>query len=380
MSLTALAPRGAQRARLAELAAEQDLRAVVICSYQGVSYFARTHIITQVSVPDRLEFLIVFADGRSTLLVCNLETSMVRSQTDVDDVREYVEFVDVPARALVDLLRAEGVTSGRVGIEARRLHAEAYDELRGSLGDVELVPLDDAVERLQSVKTALEVEQLGYGAQATLDAVVWSAERAVAGTSELAYCADVLSRMMVAGGVPSFIVFGSGERALQAHAEAVDQPFREGDIWRIDVGARFFDTINSDLARTGVVGEPSARQEEVLAALRATQDAGFAAIEPGRPARDVFVAVKDEFARQGLPFFMPHIGHGLGVGLHEFPMLEPANDAPLEVGMVLNVEPMVRIDDHGECYHTEDLVVVTEDGYRLLTEPQSALIRIGTER
>jgi Xaa-Pro dipeptidase len=376
MGTTGTASRATQRARLAELVAGEGLRAAVISSYQALSYFARTHIMTQVSLPDRLEFLVVFDDGRSTLLVCDLEASMVRSQSDVEDVREYVEFAEVPARALADLLKREGITSGRIGIEARRLHAEAFSELSAALPDVEAVPIDDAVERLQSIKEPDEVEQLRYGAQATLDAVTRSAAGAGPGTSELAFCADVLQQMMVAGGVPSFIVFGAGERALQAHAEALDQPLRAGDIWRIDVGARFFDVINSDLARTGVVGEPSSRQEEILLALRATQDAGFAVIEPGRPAGDVFRAVRDEFGRQGLPFFMPHIGHGLGIGLHEFPILEPGNGAPLEPGMVLNVEPMVRVDDHGECYHTEDLALVTEDGFRLLTQPQDALIRM----
>jgi Xaa-Pro aminopeptidase len=149
-----------------------------------------------------------------------------------------------------------------------------------------------------------------------------------------------------------------------------------GVLWRIDYGARFEGGINSDLARTGVIGAAGAEQEATLKALRATQDAGFHAIEPGRPAKDVFFAVRDEFKRQGMPFVMPHVGHGMGIGLHEYPMLEPGNDTPLEVGMVLNVEPMALITSRGEGYHTEDLAVVTENGPRLLTPPQERLLII----
>jgi Xaa-Pro dipeptidase len=367
----------ARRARMASVIADNDLRAAVASSYQAVSYFGGTHILTQVAVPDRLEFCVMFDDGDATLVICSLETSMVRTQTDIPDIYEYTEFADVPAGALVALLRDRGVTSGRVGIEARRLHAEAYQHIRGALPDVDLVPIDDAVEAAQMVKSEDEIEMLRYGAQSTLDAVLAAAGETQIGDSELDMCGDIASRLMKSGGLLSFMVFGAGERALGAHAEAVDRPLVEGDIWRIDLGARFFDVINSDLARTGIVGEPSSRQEETLHALRATQDAGFNAIEPGRPASEIFAAVKNEFAKQGLPFFMPHIGHGLGIGLHEFPMLEPKNDTPLEVGMVLNIEPMVRVDDHGECYHSEDLAVVTPTGHRLLTKPQSDLIRIG---
>ena len=134
--------------------------------------------------------------------------------------------------------------------------------------------------------------------------------------------------------------------------------------------------INSDLARTGVIGNPSQEQRDTLKALRATQDAGFNAIEPGRPAKDIFNAVSNEFKRQGLPFGMPHVGHGMGIGLHEFPMLEPGNDIRLQAGMVLNVEPMVVLQNRKEAYHTEDLAEVTASGLRLLTPPQHELLQV----
>ena len=366
-----------RRARLDAIIEAHDLDAAVICSYQGVSYFAATHIMTQVSVPDRLEFLIERRGGLGTLLLCSIETSMVRSQSDIDDIREYTEFADDPAASLADLIRDLGVGEGRIGVELRRLPVASADAIRSALPQVELVAIDDDVEVAQSVKDADEIAALQRGAQATLDAVLGAAADARAGMTEIEFCGEVYKRLAIAGGVPEFLVFATGERALQAHAEAVDAPFESGSIWRIDLGARFDSVINSDLARTGVVGEAVSEQEEMLAAVRATQDAGFAVIEPGRPAREVFEAVKAEFGRQGLDFWMPHVGHGLGIGLHEFPLLEPRNDTPLEVGMVLNVEPMARIDRRQECYHTEDLAVVTEDGHRLLTEPQSSLIRIG---
>lgn len=364
-------------ARLDAIIEARNLDAVVMCSYQAVSYFGGTHIMTQVSVPDRLEFLVERPGGRATLLVCNIETSMVRSQSDIDDLREYVEFADDPAASLAALLCDLGLDSGRVGVELRRLPVAAADALRGGAPDVQLVGIDDDVEIAQGVKDADEVILLERAAQATLAAIVTAAGEARNKTTELEFCGSVYAKLAAAGGVPAFLVFASGERSLQTHAEAIDAPFRPGAIWRIDVGARFNSVLNSDVARTGVVGEPVPEQEELLAALRATQDAGFAVIEPGRPSREVFEAVKAEFGRQGLDFWMPHVGHGLGIGLHEFPLLEPRNDAALEVGMVLNLEPMARIDSRKECYHTEDLAVVTEDGCRLLTEPQETLIRMG---
>jgi len=366
-----------QRARLSSLMESLGLDAVVLSSYQAVSYFAGTHIMTQVSLPDRLEFFVLFGDGSPALLLCSIETGMAKTQTDIDEIAEYTEFVDVPAEAAAKLLAQRGVTSGRIGFEARRLHSEAQADLRRVLPDVELVGIDDALEQLQSVKTPSEIDMLRFAAESTLAAVLGAAASAKPGDTELSVCAEITSRLMGAGGIYNFMVFGSGGRAIGAHVEATDQPLREGAIWRIDLGARFFETINSDLARVGVVGEPSSRQEEVVSALHAIQHAGYEAMEPGRPACDVFFAVKNEYQRQRMPFSMPHVGHGLGIGLHEAPILEPGNRTPLAAGMVLNVEPMVILPDEGECYHTEDLAVVTPEGYELLTPPQEALIRIG---
>ena len=66
----------------------------------------------------------------------------------------------------------------------------------------------------------------------------------------------------------------------------------------------------------------------------------------------------------------------MGIAVHEFPMLQPRCDIPLQVGMVLNIEPMVVREDRKEAYHTEDLAEVTKDGPRLLTKPQETLLRV----
>src|SRR5262249_37286651 len=283
---------------------------------------------------------------------------------------------DVPIIAFADLLKERGLVKGRIGYESTRLHAQAYLDLRRVLPDIELVPVDHPVEAVQSVKTPTEIEQLRYAAQTTLEAVLDAAAKAKPGDSELSVSANISHQITSNGGIYAFMVFSSGARALGAHPEASRQPLEEGTIWRVDLGGRFFEFMHSDLARTGVVGEANTRQQEIMAALHAIQHAGFEAIAPGRAAKDVFNAVDSEFKRQGLPFSMPHVGHGLGIGLHEPPILEPKNDTPLEPGMVINVEPMVKLEDQGECYHTEDLALVTEDGYELLTKPQEELIPI----
>lgn len=363
-------------ARLHRIIEQRNLDAVVVSSYQNVSYFGGTHVMTQVTIPDRLAFLVVPKAQPSSLIVCGIETRQVRTQTDIEEVRDYVEFAEDPSEVLARFLREKGLAGRSVGIDARRLPHNTAEVLREHLGATVLVSIDDDIELAQSVKELDEIVVLEQGAQATLAALEEAISELPSGSTENDLRTGVFLKLMQKGGSPLFLVLASGPRTMQAHAESSDTAFQPGLIWRIDFGARFQEAINSDLARTGVVGDPSQEQEATLRALRATQDAGFRSIEPGRPAKDVFNAVKDEFKRQGIPFGMPHVGHGMGIGLHEFPMLEPGNDTAIEVGMVLNIEPMAVLEDRQEAYHTEDLAEVTKDGYRLLTPPQQELLRI----
>ena len=369
--------RAAQRTALNVSLRDKELRGIALNSYQAVSYFAGTNILTQVSLPDRLAFCVCFDDGSAAMIVCDIEASMVRTQTDIADILEFVEFVDDPTETLAKVLIDRGVTSGRIGVESRRLPARSAGILARALPGVEIVEIDDPVEEAQTVKSGDEISMLQAAGQRTLDAVLAGVAATEAGQTEQELCARIGSSMYTSGGMPVFTFFGTAERALGAHVEPIDRRLVEGELWRIDLGGRFYGLMNSDLARTGVVNEPVDEQESILQDLLACQAAGFAVLEPGRPASDVFYAVAAEFGRRGMKFTMPHVGHGIGIGLHEFPILHPGNHAPLQAGMVLNVEPMFKSAARRECYHVEDLAVVTEDGFRLLTQPQSSLLRIG---
>ena len=377
MSVTAKPARTAPKlARLQDVIERRNIDAIVVCSYQNVSYFAGTYLMTQVSLPDRLAFLVVPRKAAPTLIVCGIEKRQVLTQTDISDVRDYVEFAENPTAILADVLQDRKLAGGSIGIDARRLPVASGNVLQERLSGIELVPVDDEIELAQAVKDETEMAIMEVAAKATLAAAEETAAELPLGATERDFSTNAFLKLMQKGGVPLFLVFASGPRTMQAHPESTDRPLERGALWRIDFGARFHEVINSDLARTGVVGEPTAEQEATLIALRATQDAGFKAIEPGRRAKDIFNAVKAEFKRQGLPFSMPHIGHGMGIGLHEFPMLEPGNDTQLQAGMVLNIEPMVVLESREEAYHTEDLAEVTAQGARLLTPPQEQLLRI----
>jgi Xaa-Pro aminopeptidase len=373
MTLAVAHPR---EAALADLLAAENLDAIVACSYEALCYFAGTDIRSQLILPERLAFFVAGTERDPSLLVCNIEESQVRSQSTITDVQAYVEFEHDPASQLATLLVDRGIVQGRVGVELHRLPAAAVRTFEQQLPGVEFVGVDVDLARLQTAKAADEIEQLGALARGLLASLDRTISALGAAASEGDYADELLGQVARTGALPIFLFFASGPRTALGHPEAERSPMREGSLWRTDFGGRLAGGICGDVARTGVVGGASEEQAEIFAAVRAAQDDIVALAEPGRPARDLFNACKSSFAKNGLPFLMPHVGHGIGVGLHEAPLLEPRNNTPLAVGTVMMIEPFAVFADRGEGYHTEDMIVVTADGPQRLSTPQDELLVI----
>ncbi|GGO40879.1 M24 family metallopeptidase [Streptomyces lasiicapitis] len=165
----------------------------------------------------------------------------------------------------------------------------------------------------------------------------------------------------------------SGERCNPHPHNFSDRLIRPGD-------QAFFDIIHSYNGyrtcyyRTFAVGTSTASQRDAYARAREWMDRAIAAVKPGVgtdeiarlwPAATEF-GFEDEMAAFGLQF-----GHGLGLGLHERPVISRLNSPrePLELkpGMVFALETYCPADDGFSAARIEEEVVVTEDGARVLT-------------
>jgi Xaa-Pro aminopeptidase len=216
------------------------------------------------------------------------------------------------------------------------------------------------------VKRPEEIELLQKAALATDKAIRIAYESGKVGVSDKVI-ADTLASGIQSGGADSlaFLVLGAGPSAALAHPTPSNRPLERGDVVRCDVGG-YFSGYLSDLARTAVVGEPTPEQVEAYQKLFEIHEETIAAARPGIRAKDLFQHCKQAFENRGLALNLPHIGHSLGIGLHEAPVLHPFNETFLEKGMILAIEPVHRFDG-GPIFHVEDLIEVTPEGGRVLS-------------
>lgn len=130
----------------------------------------------------------------------------------------------------------------------------------------------------------------------------------------------------------------------------------------------------SDFGRTVCVGEPEPEVREAYGLVLAAQEAGRAALRPGTPAREVNAACRRPIEDAGYgPNFKHRMGHGIGLDVHEQPVVSEEDETPLEPGMTFTDEPSILIDGRFGV-RTEDVVVCEEDGGRKLNEFSPELI------
>jgi Xaa-Pro aminopeptidase len=114
-----------------------------------------------------------------------------------------------------------------------------------------------------------------------------------------------------------------------------------------------------------VGGKFSDEQARVYRAVYQAQEDVFAAIKPGASMDDLQKAAEASLKRSGyLDYFIHGFGHFVGLDVHDAGVYS----APLPVGAVFTVEPGVYIPEKGFGVRIEDEVVITPDGYRVMSK------------
>jgi Xaa-Pro aminopeptidase len=359
------------RPRLMAKMEQAGLDAIILASPENFFYTTGALILTMRTLRDRLGFSVLTPSADAVAVVCGIEESLTKHDSWIKDVRTYVERKDDPTAVLAATLREKGWDRLRLGYESRFLPVAHFERLRKALPAATFVPADDVIVSTRAVKTPGEVERIKHAAQVTERAIAGAFESAKPGDTEKSVNDKIMSNLLSMGADSVlFSVFGAGKNGLHAHAIAGDTPLRPGEVGRVDSGGEF-KGYTSDLARSMGTGQVPQHMRDWYKRLRDVEHETIAFLRPGRTAAEVFETCKNAYAKQGLPFIMPHIGHGipvLGGEMHEEPNLHPFNTMPIEAGMIFNIEPFVWDWDRGFALHIEDAALVTESGPVILSD------------
>ena len=354
-----------KRDKILQALAASDLDALVAVSPENTYYSCDVPILTQKIIRDRLAMVVWIRSAEPVLILCSIEDAQARAESWIKDIRGYVEFQTSPVQLLADVLNERQLGRGRIGIEKRFLSTHYWEELNRLLPQATLVGCDRLFDKVRMVKTAEEIKILGDSAQATDRAIRKAFESARLGQTERE-TAEVMGDELRKGGAESiaFVILATGPNAAMAHPVPGETKMQPGQILRTDFGG-FFKWYYSDLARTAICGKPTAEQRETYTKLYQVQADVIQAMRPGVRACDLYNLCQRRFEEVGLTFRMPHIGHSIGIDIHEYPMLNPQTTEELQPDMMFAVEPVHRGAEG--LYHIEDLVLVTGKGPKIVS-------------
>ena len=291
-----------------------------------------------------------------------------------EHARRAVQLASEPAEtaadALARVLDALGLRGARVGLDDPARPGAV--PIAARLTRVRLTPAVGAVAGARLVKGPYEIECLAQALRIAEEAIHSVLGELKPGTTEHEavefYERAVASRR----GTPYAAIIAFGPTAALPAAPPGERALRTGELVRFDVGC-IFKGYRGDVARMGVLGEPTSRAQRAYDAVDTGVQAGLDAIRPGADGGTVFEAVVAAVRAAGLPEFRRHhVGHGIGLESAEAPWLRPGGET-LEAGMVLRVEaPYYELGAFGVT--VKETVLVTRSGASVVNRSHRGLV------
>lgn len=288
-----------------------------------------------------------------------------RAESEISAHGAPVEVVAVHNGETPDEATVRVADGRRLAVDPRHVTVAHFESLSTR---VDLVAAGSNIRDLRRVKSEEEVRRMERAARIADDALCEVVADGLCGRSEIQVRnrLDFLMREAGAEDVAFPTIVASGPNGARPHHEPSDRIIGNADLVVIDMGARV-EGYRSDMTRTVTVGSPSAEMQRMLAIVLEAQAAAVAEVRDGIPGRDVHRAARAVFEREGLAHeYLHSTGHGVGLAIHEEPILGPSCTATLRAGEVVTAEPGLYRGGAGGA-RIEDLVVVTAGTCRTLT-------------
>ncbi len=290
-------------------------------------------------------------------------TTQARNEVSADEINEY----KIKADAVIELLQSLDVN--KIGFEAS-LTVGFFEELKEKGNSEWLwVNLKDHLQRLRLIKSSAEIDKIVSAADLNEAAFNKISDMIRPGVkeNEIALALEFELRKLGSEEKAFDIIVASGERGALPHGVASNKIIQEGELVTIDFGCRVSGYF-SDETVTVAVGEVSNELQIIFNTVLEAHDRAINGVKPGIAFTELDNIAREHIASCGYGDYFGHgLGHGVGLEVHEAPVLSPRSKLFAEEGMVFTIEPGIYVPGFGGV-RLEDMVQVTENGCRVLTK------------
>lgn len=245
-----------------------------------------------------------------------------------------------------------------------------------------------------SIKSSREIELLKKAGEITGEVHLYLQKFIKPGISTEELDTLAYEYIFSKGATPSFLNYDGFPASIcisindeVVHGIPSSTKLQEGDIVSIDIGACYHG-YHGDSAWTYPVGKISKEKEKLLYHTEKSLWEGLSVIKEGAHIGDIGFAIESYAEKNHLGVVKELVGHGVGSSVHEDPDVpnfgKKDSGIKLRAGMVIAVEPMLNLGTANVCIledgwtivtedgkpsaHFEHTILVTKDGYEILTK------------
>ncbi len=346
----------------------QDLDGILLSSPENLRYYTGFTGGEGYVWIGRTNEPVVFTDFRYTEMV-------TRQCPDANpvEIKGGIKGLQAMRKWLID----NGVAYSHGGIEEGHLTVAAFSQIQQVFFDSVWAQAESIISGGRRIKDAKEIALIAK-AEAIGDAAfshIMEFIKPGMTEKEVALELEFFMRKQGAEGLSFDTIVASGENSSMPHAGVSNRILQNGDLVTMDFGC-IYEGYCSDMTRTVAVGDIGHEKAHVYNTVLEAQQLALEKIKPGELCSDVDAVARDYIYKAGYEGCFGHsLGHSVGLYIHEEPRLAGSCDIVLEPGMVVTVEPGIYLaGQYG--VRIEDLVVVTEKGYRNLTNSKKELMYI----
>jgi Xaa-Pro aminopeptidase len=343
------------------MGAQQIQRIVEEKALEGILFFSQENIRYVTGFSGSEGYLL---SGRDKNLLLVDSRYITQAHEETKDCR--VILIEKGIKSVAAQISALGLR--RLGFESQGISVALFEQLQKNLQETELIPLKDELERLRGLKRDDEITLIKQAVQVAEEAWNKILGMVNSGTRENELALELEYRMKKGGaeGVAFDIIVAAGPRAALPHAQPTKRPIKKGEVVLFDFGARYGGYC-CDESCTVVAGQATEEQKRIYAVVKDAHDKAIEQVRPGVRLAEIDATARDYIKQSGYGEYFGHgTGHGVGLAVHEWPVVGKDSPDVAEAGMVFTIEPGIYIPGWGGV-RIEDMILVTPDGYEVLT-------------
>jgi Xaa-Pro aminopeptidase len=371
-----------------KLMAGKGLDALLITEADNFTYFSGGHGDFSFSRPT---FMLLFRDAEPIVMVHDFFEASQKKESWVEDIRTYTAMQGAPMDLINSIFGEKALDRARIGAELGReqrlgLSYNDFVEIKEGLPNAHFMDASDLLWSLRMVKSPLEIGCIRKACDIIARAFEKSFKMIREGMTEKEAAGIMSDHIIKAGGTHTWVVTNSGPYNYDSGFLTIpgNHCLVKGNLFWMDSGCKF-NGYASDFSRMASIGAPSDRQKKVYEKVANITQKTVEAIRPGVTASELSRLCNIEFERAGLKDLWgdgdcssasssraQRIGHGIGMAYTEMPHIAIYDHTVLKPGMTITVEPAV-VTHYGH-FNIEEDVLVTEDGYEVLSKASRALV------